>query len=222
MKILQRFIDLFLPQGTEESGRLLTRVSTWMGRRGSVPIILFVVTALAYGWQITRLGFYWDDWVFVYRYQTLGLFNTIFYGGTRQLGVLAFLPGFLLAGDSPLLWHIYSLLLRWVVTLLFWWVLAALWPGQKTAVTLMAALFAVHPAFSQQSIAVVYSLQLFNYAIFLVSLGSMIVFERALLLSQNSGSSVVKAVFFIIAIFEMIGGKSKFSKKLPCIAGYKA
>jgi hypothetical protein len=148
-------------------------------RRFAIPLILLAVTMLAYGWQLTRLGFYWDDWVFVYRYQTLGVFNTIFYGGTRQLGVFALLPGFLLAGDSPLLWHIYSLLLRWGVALLFWWALNKLWPAQRTAVTLMAALFAVHPAFSQQSISVVYSLQFVNYGIFLLSFGFMISAERA-------------------------------------------
>ena len=148
-------------------------------RRHTVPIILFAVAALAYGWQITRLGFYWDDWVFIGRYQTFGMLQTIWYGTTRQLGVFAFLPGFLLAGDSPLLWHIYSLLLRWVSAVLMWWALSRLWPKQKTAVALMAALFAVHPAFSQQSIAVVYSLQLFTYCIFLFSFGAMINAERA-------------------------------------------
>ena len=179
MKIFQPIIDLFISHNSEQPVQHSARTSRWVMGRGFVPLVLFGVVALAYGWQLNRLGFYWDDWVFVYRYQTLGLFNTIFYGGTRQLGVLAFLPGFLLAGDSPLLWHLYSLLLRWVVTLLFWWVLDALWPGQKTSVTLMAALFAVHPAFSQQSIAVVYSLQFFNYAVILISFGSMIKFERS-------------------------------------------
>lgn len=148
-------------------------------RRYATPLILLAVTLLAYGWQLARLGFYWDDWVFVYRYQTLGVFNTIFYGGTRQLGVFALMPGFLLAGDTPLLWHIYSLLLRWVVALLFWWALKKLWSGQETTVTLMAALFAVHPAFSQQSISVVYSLQFVTYAIFLLSFGLMLGAERA-------------------------------------------
>jgi len=148
-------------------------------RRYAIPLILLAVTALAYGWQVTRLGFYWDDWVFVYRYQTLGVFKTIFYGDTRQLGVLALLPGFLLAGDTPLLWHLYSLLLRWGVALLFWWALNQLWPGQKTTLTLMAALFAVHPAFSQQSISVVYSLQFVTYALFLLSFGWMVSAERA-------------------------------------------
>src|SRR5512133_2701693 len=147
-------------------------------RRYAIPLILLAVTALAYGWQLTRLGFYWDDWVFAYRYQTLGIFNTIFYGGTRQLGVFALMPGFLFASDSPLLWHIYSLLLRWGVVLLFWWALNKLWPNQKTAITLMAAVFAVHPAFSQQSISVVYSLQFVNYAIFLFSFGAMVSAER--------------------------------------------
>jgi hypothetical protein len=148
-------------------------------KRFSIPLLLLAVTLLAYGWQVGKLGFYWDDWVFVYRYQTLGLLHTVFYGGMRQLGVLALLPGFLFAGDSPFLWHIYSLLLRWVTALLVWWGLARLWPAHKTAVVLMAALFAVYPAFSQQSIAVVYSLQFFTYATFLASFGFMLQAERA-------------------------------------------
>ena len=148
-------------------------------QRYSTPLLLLAVTALAYGWQIQRLGFYWDDWVFVYRYQTLGLFKTVYYGSTRQLGVFAFLPGFLFARDNPFLWHVYSLLLRWGVTLLFWWALSRLWTGRQTTLTLAAALFAVYPAFSQQSIAVVYSLQLVTYGIFLFSLGSLIRAERA-------------------------------------------
>ena len=146
--------------------------------RYTAPLLLLAVTILAYAWQITSLGFFWDDWVFVGRFENMGILNTIFYGGTRQLGVFALMPGFLLAGDSPLLWHLYSLLLRWVVALLFLWALNKLWPGQKTAVTLMAALFAVHPAFSQQSISVVYSLQFVDYAIFLLSLGLTINAER--------------------------------------------
>ena len=148
-------------------------------RRLTAPLLLLAVTVLAYAWQISSLGFFWDDWVFVGRFESMGIFNTIFYGGTRQLGVYALMPGFLLAGDSPLLWHIYSLALRWVVALLFWWALNKLWPAQKTAVTLMAALFAVHPAFSQQSISVVYSLQFVDYAIFLLSIGLTINAERA-------------------------------------------
>ena len=148
-------------------------------RRHTSPLVLLAVTLLAYAWQITSLGFFWDDWVFVGRFQNMGILNTIFYGDTRQLGVYALMPGFLLAGDSPLLWHLYSLLLRWAVTLLFCWALNKLWPGQKTAVTLMAALFAVHPAFSQQSISVVYSLQFVDYAIFLLSIGLTINSERA-------------------------------------------
>lgn len=148
-------------------------------RRNTVPLMLLGLSLLAYGWQVGRLGFYWDDWVFVGRYESWGIFNTIFYGGTRQLGVFALMPGFLVAGDSPLLWHIYSLLLRWLTALLFWWALQGLWPEQKTATALMAGLFAVHPAFSQQSIAVVYSLQFVDYAIFLVSFGAMLKAERA-------------------------------------------
>src|SRR5512146_592273 len=89
--------------------------------RFGVPVLILAVMALAYGWQISRLGFYWDDWAFVYRYQSLGLFKTIFYRDTRQLGVLALLPGFLFSADSPLRWHAYLLVLRWAGVLLMYW-----------------------------------------------------------------------------------------------------
>jgi hypothetical protein len=148
-----------------------------LSRFGPAGLILLVML-LAYGWQITRLGFYWDDWVFVYRYQTLGVFRTMYYGDTRQLGVLALLPGFLFAGDSPVRWHIYILLLRWASVLIMMWGLNRLWPGHVTSVTIMALLFSVYPAFTQQSISVVYSVQFFSYALFLLSLTLTILAAR--------------------------------------------
>ncbi len=133
--------------------------------------VLFAVVGLAYGLQVHRLGFYWDDWAFLYRYKTLGILNTIFYGPTRQLAVLLQAPGFLFADDSPLRWHLYMLVLRWAVALIFAWVLHLLWPARRVATFLMALLFAVHPAFTQNSIAVVYSIQILGYGVFLLSLG---------------------------------------------------
>ncbi len=142
-------------------------------------LLALLVLLLAYGWQIQRLGFYWDDWVYVYRYQTLGIFKTIYYpAASRQMGVFALLPGFLFSGDSPLRWHVYILLLRWVGVVIMMWVLNRLWPGHRTSVTLMALLFSVYPAFTQQSISVVYSLQFFTYVVFFISLGLMIVAAR--------------------------------------------
>jgi hypothetical protein len=147
-------------------------------RRYAPYLLILATMLLAYGWQLGRLGFYWDDWVYVYRYQTLGIFNTIFYGGPRQIGALALLPGFLFSADNPLRWHIYSLLLRFVLGGIMWWALGNLWPDHRTSVTLMVILFSVYPAFSQNSIAVVYSVHFFAYAAFLTSLGLMIVAER--------------------------------------------
>lgn len=136
--------------------------------------VLLAVVGLAYGLQIHRLGFYWDDWAFLYRYSRIGILDTIWYGPTRQLAVFLQAPGFLFAADSPLRWHIYMLLLRWGTAAIFAWVLGLLWPARRKATFLMALLFAVHPAFIQNSIAVVYSVQIFGYGIFLLSLGWMI------------------------------------------------
>ncbi len=136
--------------------------------------LLLAIVGLAYGLQIQRLGFYWDDWVFLYRYDRIGILDTIWYGSTRQLAVFLQAPGFLFAADSPLRWHIYMLLLRWGTAAIFAWVLGLLWPARRNATYLMALLFAVHPAFTQNSIAVVYSVQIFGYGVFLLSLGWMV------------------------------------------------
>lgn len=148
-------------------------------KKFTVPLSILTFMLVAYGLQLRQLGFYWDDWVFVYRYRVEGLLNTIFYKGSRQLGAYALAPGFLLAGPSVLRWHIYALLLRWVLTLAMRWNLRLLWPQRGWQADLMALLFAVYPAFKQHSIAVTYATHYMVYLWFFLSMGWMVLANRS-------------------------------------------
>jgi hypothetical protein len=143
----------------------------------TVPLVLFIETVVAYGLLAYFQGFYFDDW------QVLWLAETeadlwAFYAYDRPFSAWTYLLAFPLFGTNPLAWHGFNLLLRWIVSCLAWWVLRLVWPDQERETALMAILFAVYPAFSQQPIAVAYSQHLTTYALFLASLALMILSLR--------------------------------------------
>lgn len=143
----------------------------------TVPLVLFFETVIAYGLLAYFQGFYFDDW------QVLWLAETnadlwAFYAYDRPFSAWTYLLAFPLLGTNPLAWHGFNLLLRWIVSCLAWWVLRLVWPDQERETALMAILFAVYPAFSQQPIAVAYSQHLTTYALFLASLGLMLISLR--------------------------------------------
>ena len=128
-------------------------------KRFLVPLALLVIVVMAYGLLIPSLGFYGDDWSYIYYHQLLGFkgpgefaaydrpFSAPFYNLT--IGLL---------GLSPLPYHIFLLILRWLSAVLLWQVLKRIWPGHEKAIFWMAALFCLYPGFTQQSISVEYIL----------------------------------------------------------------
>ena len=144
----------------------------------SIPLLFLFIIFLAYGLLLNRLGFYWDDWVYVYRYINYGIFEPGFYRYSRDFVTYLLFPGFLFAGASVLRWHIYSILLRWALALAGFWVLRLLWPRAKLQNMLIALLFAVYPSFTQQSMAVTYSIHQTAYIIFFLSLAFMLLAQK--------------------------------------------
>ena len=77
---------------------------------------------------------------------------------------------FSLLGESTLAWQLYALLWRWLSVLALWWLLRLLWPTRRRLATVAALIFAIYPGFSQQPIAVTYSLYWLYFTLFLFSL----------------------------------------------------
>jgi hypothetical protein len=129
----------------------------------------------SFGPLIPWLGFYWDDWPVILFSQTgkmAGLWD--FFTYNRPFSVWSYALLAPLLGTSPLPWHLFTLLVRWLVALAFWWALHGVWPGHGRVTTWAAVLFAVYPAFTLQPIAVAFNQHWIAFALFLFSLGAML------------------------------------------------
>ncbi len=144
-------------------------------RAAQTPLALLGVLVVSFGLLLPTLGIYWDDWSVMLTATLRGVpgfweyysFDRPFVAWTYAV----FLP---LLGTTPIVWHIFTLLLRWGTAWAVWWALLGLWPERRREVTLVAFLFAVYPIFTEQAIAVQYSQQWICYLFYCLSLGLMI------------------------------------------------
>jgi hypothetical protein len=141
----------------------------------TVPFALLFLCLISFGTMASKLGFYWDDWP--------SIWSLHFYGPSgfreafaidRPLLAWTFMATTRFLGESPVVWQIFAIFSRWLACVALWWTLLALWPGKPGQVTWMAMLFAIYPGFNQQFISVTYGNGFIIYAIFLISLGSML------------------------------------------------
>lgn len=139
----------------------------------ALPLWLLILTILTYGILTPKLGFYFDDWPVIYMIQSGANFWD-FYQFDRPFSAWTYVLTAPILGTNPFLWHTFTLLLRWLTSLLLWWVLTLIWPERKKEAIWTAMLFTVHPVFLQQSIAVAYSQHFITYAFYFLSIGTMI------------------------------------------------
>ncbi|MFC1936874.1 hypothetical protein ACFLYP_04335, partial [Chloroflexota bacterium] len=97
----------------------------------SVPWILILFAILAFGLYLGWVGFYWDDWIWVYFSHQLGPDSlTLIDQAHRPLAGQVLRLGAALAGESPLGWQVYNFVFRILTALSFWWMLRQLWPDK--------------------------------------------------------------------------------------------
>lgn len=75
-------------------------------------------------------------------------------------------------------WHIFTLVMRWLTGVGVFWTLGLLWPGARRQAELVAVVFVTYPVFKQQAVALTFHQQWLQYALFILSLGSMILAVR--------------------------------------------
>ncbi len=139
------------------------------------PLLLLAVMMLTYGLQMPRLGFFWDDWQAIYlsRFGDSAAYWRYFLSD-RPFSAWTYIVTMPLLGISPLPWHLFTLLVRWLSVLGFVWVLRSIWWEQRRAVQWMGLLLAVYPGFTQQPVAVAYSQHFITCALFTGSLALML------------------------------------------------
>jgi len=147
----------------------------WLNLAKSTPFLLWVLCAFTYGGSIRGLGFYWDDWPYLWIGHQFGPSGyPAFVASDRPFSAWIFMLTFALFGEHALGYHLLALLLRWAGVVAFWWVLRQVWPERGWMATAAAVLFAVYPGFGQQPIALIYNHHFSVLAMFLFSLGGML------------------------------------------------
>ncbi len=138
----------------------------------SVPIALLILVLLSYGLRILSLGFYWDDWPYLWFFDRLGPQGIIqAFAGDRPFLSFIYILCLTAFGHSTLAWQIFGLLARWLCSLGLWWALSLTWPGQKHKATWVVILFTIYPGFTQQWISVIYGQAFFLFAALFFSIG---------------------------------------------------
>ena len=138
-------------------------------------LLILLTTVLTYGLNISRLGYYHDDWYLLWSGEARGAASIIplFATDRPYMGVVYSIV-YRLLGDSIAGWHLYALLWRFIGALAFFWILRLLWPRQKYLTTLMTVLFLVYPGFLSQPNANTKQNHLFGFASALLSIAFML------------------------------------------------
>ncbi len=137
----------------------------------TVPLALLVACIFAYGLLIPFLNFYWDDLPYLWAFHQFGPAGfPAFVASDRPLSAWNFVVTSFLFGENPLGYHILILLVRWLGAVGVWWILRQVWPRFERQALCVALLFAVYPGFSQQPIAMIYTLVLSVLTLLLLSI----------------------------------------------------
>lgn len=138
----------------------------------SIPIALLALTLLSYGLRALPLGFFWDDWPYLWFFHRLGPQGIVdAFTGDRPFLSFIYILSLSTLGNSGVNWQIFALLARWLCGAALWWALAVTWPRHAGKAGWAAALFIVYPGFTQQWIALIYGQAFFLFALVFLSIG---------------------------------------------------
>ncbi len=138
----------------------------------SIPIALLVLTLLSYGLRALSLGFFWDDWPYLWFFHRFGPEGILAaFTGDRPFLSFIYILSLSTLDNSPQAWQIFGLLARWLCGVGLYWALAVTWPQHKHKAGWAAALFTVYPGFTQQWIALIYGQAFFLFALLFFSIG---------------------------------------------------
>ena len=168
----------------------------------SVLAGLLGTAVLAYGLLIPWLGFYWDDWAFIWISQKLGSAGLVRYFATnRPVWGLFFQASTALLGEEPLRWQIFGLFWRLAAAAAFWALLRLMLPRRVGLAAAAALFFLVYPSFDQAPIAVTYGHFFLIYTAFLFSLAAMLAAARGL--GRKGVWLVLGLVFSLVNLLSM-------------------
>ena len=138
-------------------------------------LFLFLIMLFTYGYQLLSMGFYWDDWqaVFLSTFSDQSiLWNYFAYD--RPFSAWTYSVTFPFLSMVPLIWQLFSLLLRWMASLCFYALFSRVWPEFKRQFSWICALLVVYPGFTLQPVSVAFNQHFLTFFLFGLSLLLMV------------------------------------------------
>jgi hypothetical protein len=139
-------------------------------------LVIIVMGIFSYGLQIPSLGFFQDDWNFVFYSSargSQGLLEFLIIDG-RPGATWIYTLGFTILGYKPYLWQLFSITLRVLTTIYFWLVLKNLWPARRYGNLVTAIVFLAYPFFTLLPLSVAYAPHLAAYFLYSLSMFLMV------------------------------------------------
>ena len=154
------------------SGR--SKNQPWFVQQLKVPFFLLAMTIFAYGLLLPQLGFYWDDWPWIWIQHVDGKAGMLQIDWPfRPMAGLVLWLFSLVGGENPIVWQGINLLLRWLSSLTAYLALVAIFPLRKESAVWVALLFLLYPGYTHQFVAVNSSRHLLPYSFYFLSLTLM-------------------------------------------------
>jgi hypothetical protein len=140
-------------------------------KKDRFPLLLLLVCSLAYGLFIPFLGFYWDDFPYMWFKHTTGIAGVIKAIALDRpvLGIFYAIPMAVL-GETPWVWQIFAIICRLIFILSVFGFLNRVFPDNLRQNKFVILLFSVFPGFTQQWISVIYSHAFLIFALYFYSL----------------------------------------------------
>ena len=165
---------------------------------------LLIIAVLAYGLLLPRLGYFWDDWPWVWLLHDQGSQRLLTIDQvSRPLAGEILWIGSWLAGESPLGWQVINWLYRWLTAISLVWMLRKLWPGHLDRIAWIAFIFLVYPAFRQQYISINSSRHILPMAVAFLSIGCMVWAARIRYLPNDTAEKSNKFTFFWLTVIAL-------------------
>ncbi len=137
-----------------------------------LPFLLFVLAVLSFGIFIPFLGFYSDDWTFVWLAHRLGPASTMLHYISNRpfLGFLS-IPILAVLGDTPWHYQVFALLSRFCSAVVLVWLIRLIWPEQKRLGIFAATICLLYPGLTAWPVALMTGEHYYLvFSIFLLSL----------------------------------------------------
>ncbi|MHB8114069.1 MAG: hypothetical protein ACYDHA_11500 [Bellilinea sp.] len=138
-------------------------------------VVLFLVGCISYIFTTSALGFYWDDWQAVFLYKTHSVQALMeYFKYDRPLSAWTYLPSFPFLPMTPLVWQIFTLLIRCSAVWLLTQTLILLWEDHQWLLRWFGVILLVLPSFSLQSISVAFNQHFITLLLYSFSTFSMV------------------------------------------------